>query len=124
MKALTADLHRAQISFATVKKARRQFRGDPHYLTSLKSLENAAERTIRICKAGIDYRRALHLEKAKNPKADHIIKYLRSALENAEDNYRIVRENNFDLTEEFFLRTRRSVDIVRRRLGNWATVRT
>jgi hypothetical protein len=122
MRALTADLRRAQRSFATVRKARRQFRGDPHYLISLKSLENVAERTIKICKAGIDYRKALRLEKAKNPRADSIIRYLRSALENAEDNYRIVRENNFDLTEEFFLRTRRSVDIVKRRLGNWMTV--
>jgi len=120
-KALTADLRRAQKSYATVRKARRQFRGDPHYLKSLNSLQNAAERTIRICRAGIDYRKALQLEKAKNPRVNRIIRYLRSALANAEDNYRIVRENNFDLTEEFFLRTHRSIDTVKRRLGKWTT---
>jgi hypothetical protein len=124
MKALTADLRRAQKSLATARKAKRQFRGDPHYLKSLKSLENAAERTTKICKAGLYYRKALQLEKAKNPRADRIIKCLRSALENAEDNYRIIRENNFDLTEEFFDRTRRSIDIINKRLGNWMTVRT
>jgi hypothetical protein len=123
MKALTADLHRAQKSLTTVRKARRQFRGDPHYLKSLESLENAAERTIRICKAGIFYRRALQLEKAKKPRPDRISRCLRLALENAEDNYRIIRENSFDLTEEFFLRTHRSIDIIRRRLGDCMRVR-
>jgi len=121
MKALAADLRKARKSLETVRKITRRFRGDPHYLKSLTFLENASERTMKICKAGIDYRKALQLEKATNPRARRIIRYLRSALDSAEDNYRIVRENNFDLTDEFFLRTRRSIEIINRRLEKWMT---
>jgi len=121
VKALAADLRKAQKSFHTVRKIRKRFRGDPHYLKSLTFLENAAERTMKICRAAIDYRKALQLEKAKHPRADPIIKYLTSALDSAEDNYRIVRENNFDLTEEFFDRARGSIQTIKKRLEKWMT---
>jgi hypothetical protein len=121
VKALTADLRKAQKSFQTFRKIRLRFRGDTQYLQSLAVLENAAARTMKICRAAIDYRKALALEKTSRPRPDRIIWYLRSALDNAEGNYRIIRENSFDLTDEFFFRARKAVETIRRRLEKWTT---
>jgi hypothetical protein len=119
MRALQADLLKAERSLEIIQKAISEFRGDPQYVTSLRYIENAARRTMRICKAGLEYRTALRLEKRSNPPRELIISHLESALGNLEEDYMIVKENFFDLTDEFYERTTKAMEIVNNRLNRW-----
>ena len=119
MKALQADLLKAENSLKTFQKTIPEFHGDPQYRISLQYLENAARRTVSICKAGLEYRMALRLEKRNSPPRELIISHLESALKNLEEDYLVVKDNFFDLTDEFYVRIGKSIEIVSNRLRRW-----
>jgi hypothetical protein len=118
LKALEEDLKRARRALALARAAQ-GLKLEPQYQRSLNYLEAAARRTICICKAALEYRKALALEKGPNPQGDQIVQHLKASLDSMEEDYDIVRETTFDLTEEFLERITMAIGTIRSRLEKW-----
>lgn len=118
IRALREDLKRAKNSLKLAQKTH-DVKLEPEYRRSVRYLENAARRTISICRAGIEYRKALALEKRKPPPREAIISHLTSSLDHLEADYLVVKESTFDLTDEFYERIADALKTVRSRLDKW-----
>ncbi len=116
---LKEDVRKAGRSLNLIQRALRSNLDLPSRM-SLRYLENAAKRTIRICKAGVEYRKALELERKERPSRERIEAHLQSSLEDMVEDHLIVRENSFDLTEEFHERITKAIETIRGRLARWS----
>jgi hypothetical protein len=121
MRALKTDLARAKASLDLILSVDSRGMAEQERIT-LRYFENAARRTICICLAAMDYRRALAAEKEGAP-AEVIKTLLEGSRRWTLEDYRVVKESAFDLSEEFHQRILDALDSISRRLVRYASPR-
>lgn len=119
IRALEQDLGKAERSLKLAQEALQSFQGDPQYVISLRYLETAAKRTVAICRAGIEYRKALQLAEEEKSDKKRIIAHLEAALRNVEEDYQLVKENFYDFTDELYDRIPKAINTIKKRLDLW-----
>ena len=117
-KALNEDLWRAKRALKLLQGVDAGDGMEEQDRITLRYMKTAAARTICICKAAIEYRKALSLEREKRPAA-LIASHLSRSLYWTKEDYRLVRESAFDLTEEFHGRITDAIETISTRLGQW-----
>jgi len=117
MKALDADLRRARASLELILGV--DSRGMPEQdRITLRYFENAARRTVCICLAAMDYRRALAAER-EGASRQTVAGLLEASLAWTLEEYRVVKESAFDLSEEFHDRIIEAIATISRRSARY-----
>jgi hypothetical protein len=109
-KALAADLAKANKSLLLLQGVDGRGMKEQDRIT-LDYLRHAAERTNYICKAALEYRKALAAERSGASKAT-VRSHFQAALDWALEDYRVVKESSFDLHEEFHSRILTVIDTI------------
>lgn len=119
MKALSADLARARKSLRLFRSVERRGMAEQQRIT-MEYFEAAAQRTMCICMAAMEYRRGLAAARDGSPRTV-VASHLRASLDWVLEDYRIVREHSFDLSEEFHQRILDAVSSVSVRLSKYGS---